>query len=968
MKKNILNLGSLLSAFFLLSVFIAGSVQAQSLTVSGTVTLNGSPLAGVVMDSPQLGSTTTAVDGTYTLIGSFGSSYDVTPSLFGYTFNPLTVSGILTNNVTADFAATASTFSISGTVTDDTFPVEGVDIDGGALGTTTTDSQGKFVIPAPYGSMYQLILTKNGYVFNGSTQGVVTGDLDLLFEADLANQFFLAGFVVADGAGVGGVTVDGGSLGTQVTDDLGFFSFGLLNEGTPYTLNFSVSGLSFPNGPVSGTLNDNSFIEVDALRAKFTISGQVSNGSSGVAGVLIDGGELGLATTDANGLYSFSNAEFGATYVISAQLLGFSIEPFFQVVTVNGDSVLNFSATSPTHKLTVHVDKLGKALADIKVDAGSLGSGKTNSRGEFEIDAIPFGKVYNVKVSSNEFEFIPDEASGIIFGDSDVYFSIESTLIFGEDIELISRASSGEAGKSDSGAVASGTTAMSADDRYVVFTSAASNLVSRDTNSAFDVFVHDREDGTTSRISANAAGQGGDAASGSPLNRGRAASISADGARIVFHSDATNLISLDKNSSSDIFMYDRSLGRLQVVSTSTSGSIGNASSYVPAIDANGDAVVFESLASNLIPIDRNEASDIYFKKLSNDSTQCVSIGTDGAVANGGSYAPQISSDGTYVVFESDATNLVSGDTNSLRDVFMRNMSSGRNELISVASDGTLANGASSGAVVSADGNIVAFKSDASNLVSGDTNGVSDVFVRDRAAGTTKRISLDSDGKQANAASGVGALSISQDGSFVAFTSNASNLVPGDTNGKADVFIYDVVLGEIVRASETLLEEPVDGNSGDVYLGVDGFTVVFASEANNLSADDEKNISDVFYRETPLFPVELNKGEKIKKPPTVVGNKKKVTVVMQEFIKNGSRHNQGINANAATPKGSGIVYVVTIKNKLGQTIADRTGKKNRVTVGGLKPGSYSVTYKAQSISNGKVVLSSAKSPKQKFSIK
>ena len=507
---------------------------------------------------------------------------------------------------------------------------------------------------------------------------------------------------------------------------------------------------------------------------------------------------------------------------------------------------------------------------------------------------------------------------------------------------------------------------MSADDRYIAFSSTATNLAARDTNSTFDVFIRDREQGLTSRISVNASGQGGDAASGTPLNRGRAVSISADGAKAVFHSDATNLVSLDRNRSSDIFLFDRSLDRLQVLSTSTSGILGNGASYVPAINANGDAVAFESLASNLIEFDKNASSDIFLRNLGANTTECISIGTNGAVANAGSYAPQINSDGTIVVFESDATNLVSGDTNSARDVFLRTITNNTTELISIAADGTAANGSSSAAVVSADGRIVAFRSSASNLVSGDTNGVSDIFVRDRSNAVTTRVSVNDSGVQANLASDIGPISISQDGRYIGFTSNASNLVDGDDNNKSDVFVYDRTLGEIVRASETLALATLNGSSGDLCLGIDGLSVAFATNAKELSTDDGDSNTDVFYRETPLFPEELSNGEKIKNPPTIIVGKKRATVVMQEFKRPTPSRADEIS-NAAASKGTTVVYNVKLKNKLGQTIADRTGKRNRVTLGGLKPGSYSATYTAQVTKNGTVVSTSAKSPKQKFTV-
>ena len=165
------------------------------------------------------------------------------------------------------------------------------------------------------------------------------------------------------------------------------------------------------------------------------------------------------------------------------------------------------------------------------------------------------------------------------------------------------------------------------------------------------------------------------------------------------------------------------------------------------------------------------------------------MATDGTQANGDSASPAISADGRYVAFGSDASNLVPGDTNGTSDVFVRDLRSGTTQRVSVATDGTQANGDSDSPAISADGRYVAFASYASNLVPGDTNGTADVFVRDLRSGTTRRVSVATDGTQANGDSGSPA--ISADGRYVAFESDASNLVPGDTNHCVDVFVRDL---------------------------------------------------------------------------------------------------------------------------------------------------------------------------------
>jgi Tol biopolymer transport system component len=170
------------------------------------------------------------------------------------------------------------------------------------------------------------------------------------------------------------------------------------------------------------------------------------------------------------------------------------------------------------------------------------------------------------------------------------------------------------------------------------------------------------------------------------------------------------------------------------------------------------------------------------------STERISLGLDGAQGNGPSFEPAISADGRFVAFQSEATNLVPGDSNSAPDVFVRDRRTGRTSRVSVRSDGAQANGPSAIPSISADGRFVTFYSDATNLVSGDTNDQGDVFVHDRQTGTTRRVSVGPNGTQGDVSSQTSA--ISADGHFVAFWSLATNLVPGDTSDQGDVFLRD----------------------------------------------------------------------------------------------------------------------------------------------------------------------------------
>ncbi len=272
-------------------------------------------------------------------------------------------------------------------------------------------------------------------------------------------------------------------------------------------------------------------------------------------------------------------------------------------------------------------------------------------------------------------------------------------------------------------------------------------------------------------------------------------SISDDGRYVAFQGYSTDLVSGDTNSVPDIFVHDRDTGTTERVSINSSGEEGNATSYNPYLSGDGRYVVFESDASNLVAGDTNNKRDIFLYDRQTDTTEIISLNSSEVLANNASYSPFISEDARYVVFSSAATNLVSGDTNATGDVFIRDRTLGTTERISVGSYGTQANAWSENARMSADGRFVVFDALASNLVAGDTNGVADTFVYDRSTGITSRLSEASDGTQGDGASVYG--SVSADGSTVAFFSLASNLVPGDTNSSYDVFVRRNVTSAIL---------------------------------------------------------------------------------------------------------------------------------------------------------------------------
>ena len=367
------------------------------------------------------------------------------------------------------------------------------------------------------------------------------------------------------------------------------------------------------------------------------------------------------------------------------------------------------------------------------------------------------------------------------------------------------------------------TGSLSADGRYVAFWSGHSDLVEDDTNDTWDVFVLDRRNDRVRRVSVSSTGTEGNRPS---FNAG----ISADGRYVAFTSAADNLVPGDTNLAPDVFVHDLRRSTTARVSVSSAEAEANllrsrgypleAGSHLLALSANGRFVLFRSTASNLVPGDTNEFADVFVRDLRRGTTTRVSVSSRGEEADADSRQPvgiaqaAVSDDGRYAFFNSNASNLVPNDTNQEEDLFVRNIIAGTTQRVSVSSTGAQANrgvGASdpfalfiaaftnvtveqqnlSQVAYSAtpDGRYVAFSSDATNLVPGDRNNTTDVFLRDLWTGNTTIVSLASTGEQSDGASNSPALSA--DGRFIAYRSAATNLVPGDTNGQEDVFVYEI---------------------------------------------------------------------------------------------------------------------------------------------------------------------------------
>ncbi|MGG6266473.1 Calx-beta domain-containing protein [Leptolyngbya sp. AN03gr2] len=379
----------------------------------------------------------------------------------------------------------------------------------------------------------------------------------------------------------------------------------------------------------------------------------------------------------------------------------------------------------------------------------------------------------------------------------------------------------------------------------IAFTSSSSDLVNGDDNNAIDVFVRNL---TTNQTTLASRSSGGAIANGSSGN----VSLNADGTRVIFTSTATNLVNGDTNAQQDVFVRDLTTSSTFLISRTPTGSVSNnasgtnstgigASTSVPILTSDGTTAIFVSLANNLAPGDTNDLVDGFavsvatgnatvLSRRNDDPTLASRTGSGTSTAG----ANSISEDGRYIVFTSAAPEIVNGDTNGVADVFLRDRQTNTTTLISRGTE--IANGASGNAIISANGRYIVFTSAASNLVAGDSNNAIDIFWVDRETQAIRLVSRA--GSSANAAS----LSpvVSADGLFVAFTSTATNLVNGDTNAQQDVFLWNSADNSIV-----LVSAGSNGTSEQPVISEDGRYVAFVSAGSNLVSGDTNERRDVF---------------------------------------------------------------------------------------------------------------------------
>ncbi len=384
--------------------------------------------------------------------------------------------------------------------------------------------------------------------------------------------------------------------------------------------------------------------------------------------------------------------------------------------------------------------------------------------------------------------------------------------------------------------------AVSGGGRYVAFWSAASNLVPGDTNGASDLFVRDRKTGTTVRASLGPDGAQANAESYEAL-------ISRDGRFVVFTSRATNLVPNVSGPDSQIFRRDLLEGKTALVTVAADGGPAKGEVYPMAVSGDGRYVLFTSNATNLVP-GGGEHFDIFLRDLQSWVTTVESRGLGGQPANADSFFGSISADGRYVVIGSDATNIVEEDVHGEGGAYRRDRQTGKTVLVSRTGDGRPAGGGNP--KVSDDGNVVAFQSTSRSLGLDGPDGDSQVFVRDIKAGTTERVTVATDGADPDFSCDLTA--VSGDGNRVAFGSRASNLVPGDTNGATDVFVRDRTARTTVRATVRTSGKQSRTDSGIwSALSGNGRVVAFLSFAALVPDDSGTSSSDVYVHVIPATP-------------------------------------------------------------------------------------------------------------------
>ncbi len=594
------------------------------------------------------------------------------------------------------------------------------------------------------------------------------------------------------------------------------------DDGTKITFYSEDSSNSLVVGAASGniflkdlTANTLSVASADSmgnfLNGSVVNLSQVTNNGQVLFGAYDTTVDLPLTVTDLNFNYDIlvkdmssgvlgdlSIVSLSSSLALSSYGAYVSFWPEFYYTYYGFDIISNFAALSPSGRHVVFVAPgldlvpgdvgypLDIILRDRDADENSVYDAVTDvTTGITYLPGLTNGHNFKPSVSDDgtlvAFESL---ASTLVAGDGNGAKDVFVRDTGSDATTRISVSSGGTQGDGDSASPS-----ISASGRYVAFSSKATNLVGGDLNTLQDIFVRDRTLLTTVRVSVDTGG-------GDPNAPSSAPAISGDGTQVAFESLATDLV-IPATTALRRHIYVRNItaGTTTLISMDAGLTEGDGDSFSPAISSNGRYVVFASFSTNLDPLDPSGIANIFLvdRDPSLDgldgvdrSITRISVASGGGVADGGSYSPAISGDGSRIVFASDASNLVSGDGNGTQDIFLRDVTSGSTSRVSLGASGNEADSACAAPAISRDGRMVGFQSIASNLVADESLGLQDVFVRDLTLGTTVRASLSFGGGEADGESYSAALN--GDGAYVAFYSNATNIQDGDVNGYADVFL------------------------------------------------------------------------------------------------------------------------------------------------------------------------------------
>ena len=389
------------------------------------------------------------------------------------------------------------------------------------------------------------------------------------------------------------------------------------------------------------------------------------------------------------------------------------------------------------------------------------------------------------------------------------------------------------------------TPSISTDGRFVAFVSLAENLVPEDTNLATDVFVRDRLLGTTERVSVSSSGRQGNGNSGL-LNLLGGPSISGDGRFVAFASEATNLVRGDRNSAGDVFVRDRLTGETTRVSVASDGT--EASGSEPVISRDGRFVSFLSFSDTIVP-DENFTADVFVHDRQTGVTERISEGPDGSDANGQSLFPaRLSGDGRFVYFSSFASNLVAGDPdNGDVDAYLFDRQTQTTTAITSnrPSSGVIQHGIVGG--ISGDGRFLMFTTQDTTFVNPDTNGFfDDAWLVDRATGEYLLVGVNDAGVQGDDSTFAG--DVSDDGSFVALVSRSTNF-GGPANFRENIYVRDRTAGTTRLVSVASDGTEGDLDSIEPAMTPDGLVISFASRSSTFVPENQSFFAyDVFVRD------------------------------------------------------------------------------------------------------------------------